>query len=282
MGSISQGVKYMLIATFSFALMNVSVKWLSHLPAHEIILFRSFISLIICVVMIKRKKLSFFGNSKFYLFMRGLTGTIALLLYFITLQNIPIATAVTLQYLSPIFTAIMAIFLLGEKLRPVQWLFFLVSFLGVTMIKGFDERVALMYLVFGLLAAIFSGFAYTFIRKVKDTDDPVVAVFYFPIVSLPIMIVWCCFDWITPQGWEWLILVMVGVFTQLGQYFMAKALVVENAAKVVSMKYIGTIYALSFGYFIFGEKYTWLSFLGILFVASGILLNIFYKQRNTA
>lgn len=276
---LSIGIKYMLIATFSFALMNVSVKLLSDIPTNEIILFRSGVSLLICLYVIRRKRLAYFGNKRFYLFLRGLTGTIALTLYFITLQNIPMASAVTLQYLSPIFTAIIAIFLLGEKMKWMQGLFFLISFVGVCLIKGFDERVALVYFICGLSAAVFSGVAYASIRKVKNTDDPIVVVFYFPLVSLPIMIVWSCFEWQTPQGWEWVILLLIGVFTQIGQYYMAKALIAENAAKVVSMKYVGTVYALIFGYAVFGETYTWLSFLGIFFVASGVILNVFYNTK---
>lgn len=277
---VTQGVKYMLVATFAFALMNVSVKWLAHLPTHEIILFRSVVSLFICLYMIRKKRIPYLGNNRLFLFLRGFTGTIALTLYFYTLQHAPMASAVTLQYLSPIFTAVIAHWFLGEKLRWMQWMFFLLSFIGVCLIKGFDERVAAVYFVTGILSAVFSGVAYASIRKVKNTDDPLVVVLYFPLVSIPIMAVWSLFEWQMPQGWEWLILFMVGIFTQFGQYFMAKALIAENAAKVVSMKYVGTIYALSFGFFLFDEVYSWLALLGIVMVAGGVLMNVFYKNRS--
>ena len=147
---ISKGIIYMLFAIFCFAIMNLIVKMLPHIPAMEIILFRSSVSFVICVVGLKMQKVKGLGTNKKILFLRGLFGGMALFLFFTTIQNIPLASAITLHYLSPIFTAIIAWLILGERLVPLQWLFFLISFIGVTMVKGFDERVDTIYFVMEL------------------------------------------------------------------------------------------------------------------------------------
>lgn len=98
----------------------------------------------------------------------------------------PLASAVTLQFLSPIFTIVLGIFLVKETVRPLQWLFFLIAFLGVVMIQGFDHRVGMLDVSLGIGSAIFSALAYNTIRRLKASEHPLVIVFYFPLVALPI------------------------------------------------------------------------------------------------
>lgn len=270
----------MLISTLAFSLMQLCVKFLVHLPTHELILFRSLISLILSLSILIPKGINPLGNNRKYLLLRGIFGVTALSLFFITLQKIPLASAVTIQYLSPVFTAIIAIFVLGEKMRKIQWLFFAIAFLGVAMLKGFDERVSLIYLVLGLLSAFFAGAAYNCIRLVKDTDHPLVVVLYFPMVATPIMMVLSYYEWVMPMGIDWILLLLLGVFTQIGQVFMTKALQAERANLVSSMKYLGSIYALAYGYFIFDETYGLWSLAGILLILSGVILNVLVKQRK--
>jgi drug/metabolite transporter (DMT)-like permease len=269
----------MLISTFAFSLMQLCVKYLSHLPTHELILFRSLISLILSLAFLLPKGINPLGNNRKFLLLRGVFGVTALSLFFITLQKIPLASAVTIQYLSPIFTAIIAVFVLGERMRKVQWLFFLLAFAGVALMKGFDYRVSLFYLGLGILSAFFAGAAYNCIRLVKDTDHPLVVVLYFPMVATPIMLFLSYFEWITPTGWDWLIILLLGIFTQIGQVFMTKALQAERANLVASLKYLGTIYALVYGYFIFDETYGLISLFGIVLILLGVTLNVFTKHR---
>jgi drug/metabolite transporter (DMT)-like permease len=275
---MSKGIGFMLISTAAFSLMQLCVKFLNHLPTHELILFRSAISLVLSLGYLIPKGINPLGNNRKFLLLRGVFGVTALSLFFITLQKLPLASAVTVQYLSPVFTAIIAIFMLGEKIKKIQWLFFGLAFLGVALLKGFDERIPMLYLGLGVLSAFFAGAAYNCIRMVKDTDHPLVVVFYFPMVATPIMLVLSYFEWITPIGWEWAWILLLGIFTQIGQVFMTKALQAEKANLVASLKYLGSVYALGFGYFIFGETYDWISIVGILLILSGVVLNVLTKN----
>tara|TARA_B100001741_G_C16554711_1_gene601750 strand:+ start:5882 stop:6715 length:834 start_codon:yes stop_codon:yes gene_type:complete len=275
---VKKGVLYMLGSTASFALMQICVKFLPHIPAHELILFRSIISIVLSVAMLQKLAIPLLGNNKKILLMRGVFGTTALLLFFYTLQNIPLASAVTLQYLSPIFTALFAAIFLKEKMQIKQWLYFGISFIGVALIKGFDERISLTFMLIGICSAMLSGMAYTCIRKLKDTEHPVVVVLYFPLVAIPIMSVLSYLNWVTPKSTDWLYLVLMGLFTQIAQILMTRGIQSGIANKMISLKYVGTIYALGIGYILFGESYGILSLLGIAMVIFGVVLNLWKKR----
>jgi drug/metabolite transporter (DMT)-like permease len=264
----------MLLSTFAFSLMQLCVKYLSHIPTPELILFRSVISLVLSLTFLLQNGISPLGNDRKGLFMRGFFGMMALTLFFVTLQNMPMATAVTLQYLSPIFTSVIAVFFLKERIRNFQWAFYVLALVGVLLIRGFDQRVTLTYLLAGIGSAIFAGVAYNFIRRARDTDHPVVVVLYFPLVAIPVMAVASWFMWVTPSPKDWPIILLLGIFTQIGQVFMTKALQAEKANIVTSLKYLGAVYALLYGYFLFGESYGFVALFGFGLVLAGVMGNV--------
>ncbi len=267
----------MILAGVFFALMNVSVKFLPNIPAIEIILFRSIFSLIFSYAFLKQQGVYVFGNNKKLLVVRGTVGSIGLITFFYTLQNIPLASAVTIQYLSPIFTTILGIFLVKEKVKPIQFLFFGMAFAGVLVVQGFDTRVDLLFAGIGVTSALFSGLAYNVIRKLKNSEHPLVIIFYFPLVTLPIATVISIFNWVTPVGWDWALLLWIGICTQAAQYFMTVAYQNANVSKVSSLTYLGMVYALIFGFVFFDETFTLGSYAGMGLVLLGILLNMRVK-----
>jgi drug/metabolite transporter (DMT)-like permease len=278
--AISQGLRYMLAATFLFALMNLCVKQLSHIPAIEAIFFRSLISLVISYYFLKKQKVPVMGKNRKWLFLRGLTGGVALVMYFTTLQNMPLASAQTIQYLSPVFTAFFGVLIVKEKVSGWQMLFLLLSLSGVFLIEGFDTRVSPFYTALGVGAGIFAGLAYTCIRKINTAEHPLVIIFYFPLVVTPVAAVWSAVEWVQPQGWDWLLLLLIGILTQAAQYCMTRAYQLETLAKVAPLNYIGIIYALSFGYLFFGETFNLWSLAGMGLVLLGVILNIRFKQEK--
>ena len=275
---ISRGVLLMLGASFLFSVMNLLVKFISHIPATEIILFRSVISLVLCLVILKRKKIHIWGNNRKILILRGLSGATALITLFMLLQTIPLASATVLHYLSPIFTAIVTFIILHEKLYKIQWLFFLMCFAGILMIKGFDPRVSTFDLLLGIFSAFCSALAYTCIRVMKNSEHPLVIVLYFPLVTLPIVTVFSLFNWVTPVGTDWIVLIGVGLLTQFAQTMMTQSYQAEEAAKVASINYFGIIYALSFGLIFFNERFSFWVMIGIFLVISGVVLNVGFKR----
>jgi drug/metabolite transporter (DMT)-like permease len=280
-GLINSAIGNMLFATFAFSVMNVFVKQLDRIPAMETVFFRCLVSSSICFVGIGRARVDWKGNNHLLLIARGAFGTLALFTFFITVHNIPLATAVTIAYLSPIFTTLIGVFALGEKVRPKQWLFYAIAFAGVLIIKGFDSSVPMLYLFTGLVSAVGSGFAYNLVRRLKEREHPVVVVLHFQLVGVVAGFVFTLFNWVTPaNAWEWFCLLMCGLLTQIGQTCLTKSLQSERVAHVSILNYTGSIYALAFGIFIFGEHYPGQTILGIALVVLGLVLSVMYGKQK--
>ncbi|MBT32928.1 MAG: EamA family transporter [Thalassobius sp.] len=269
----------MMLATFLFAVMNVCVKFVSHIPSVQIVFVRSIISLILSLYFLKKAKVNIWGNNKKILLLRGVFGASALVMYFTTLHHMPLASAIIIQYTSPIFTAILTFLLLKEQVIKWQWLCFLISFVGILMIKNFDARIETVDLLMGVGAAVFSALAYTCIRVLKQSEHPLVIVLYFPLVTMPVTGVFSLTNWVVPQLSDWLFLIGIGILTQMAQLLMTKAFQAEAASRVASVNYTGVVYALSFGMLFFNEYFNWMVLVGMLTVIAGVILNLIVSNK---
>lgn len=270
----------MFLSTLSFALANVLVKGLTDIPAMEIVFFRCLVASVFCIIGLRRAGADWRGTNRRLLFARGFFGTTALYLFFVTLQNIPLATAMTIQYLSPIFTSAIAVFLLNESVRRLQWLFYAIAFGGVLLIEQFDPGVSPFYLGIGIFSAVCSGVAYNLVRQMREREHPLTVVLHFQLVGVAVGGVSLLFDWKTPNGQDWLFLFLIGVFSQLGQIFLTNALQRERAAGVAIINYTGLIYAIFFGTVLFGEQILPTTLFGMAMVVIGVLLSIYFGKRR--
>lgn len=256
--------------------------------AHELVFFRSVVSFSISAYFVKKRNLPFLGNNKKWLFIRGFSGITALTIFFFTLQNLPLAISLVIQYLSPIFTVILTVIVLKERVLKVQWLFIISAFSGVVVIGVnnllYDGELELntTWLLLGVMASFFAGIAYLAIVKLKTTDSPVTIVMYFPMLALPLMGVWCMFDFVMPRGWEWLILLLIGIFTQIAQVLMTKALHAADTAKIVPFKYLGAIYGLLVGWFIFDERLNTVLLIGVTLIVVSVVANGVFQYKSKA
>lgn len=269
----------MFLSTLAFALANVFVKQVSHIPAMEVVFFRCALATVLCFAGLYRAKADWKGSNRKLLLLRGLFGTSALFFFFTTLQNIPLASAMTIQYLSPIFTSIIAIFVLKEGVKRLQWLFYAIAFSGVLLIERFDARVSLFYLCLGVFSAFCSGVAYNLVRGLRGKEHPLTVVLHFQLVGAVLGLFSLFFDWRTPAGWDWLYLALIGVFSQLGQIFLTNALQRERVAGVAIVNYTGLVYGLLIGSFVFLEPQSAESLSGMLLVVFGVLLSVVYSRR---
>ncbi len=278
---MTYGVRMMIWAGLTFAMMNVAVKLLPSIPSSEIVFFRAMVSLILSAYFVRRKRIPFFGSNKKVLLLRGFFGTTALMLFFYTIHVLPLASAMVIHYLSPIFTALIAHFFLKERLRFSQVFFFIVSFAGIVIMKGFDERLDWLDVAAGVGAALLSGAAYNCIRKLKFSEDSQVIILYFPMVAFPITLAYTLLGpgWITPNMQELGLLILIGVLTQIAQYFLTRAYQSEMANKVAAVSNLGVIYALAIGYFLFSETYSKLTIVGMLMVVAGVIFNVMFKSK---
>ena len=281
----------MLLSTLLFAGMNACVKQHHHLPAMEVVFFRSLFSVVASYALLRRAGVAPFGHNHRLLISRGCTGALSLMCYFASLQHLPLATAVTVQYLAPVFTAVLGIWLVGEAVRPWQWLFLGLSLAGVLLVQqggpvpagaGGWAGAGAFYLGLGVLSALVSGFSYNAIRQLRGREHPLVIVFYFPLISLPLAAAACLFSWRTPQGADWGWLLACGVFTQAAQVAMTRAYQLERLSRVAPLSYLGLFYALGTGYLLFGEVYGPLAYGGMGLVLLGVALNAWFTARVDA
>lgn len=204
-----------------------------------------------------------------------------MLLFFMSTKYLPIGTAVSLRYLGPIFASIFAIFFLKEKIKSVQWLFFLLAFAGVVILKGFDLELNMLGLVLVLCSAIFVGLVYVILSKIGKSEHPVVVVNYFMAVSVLVGGLLSISNWVNPaNNLEWCLLLSLGVFGYFGQVFMTKAFqIAASTSQIAPLKYLETIFTLLLGVAIFSEVYTIWSLLGISMIIIGLVLNAKFKER---
>lgn len=264
----------MVYSVAAFALMNLTVKYLDRFPATELVFFRSVVSLALSLGLLWKKRIPIWGVNKKFLLMRGVFGVTALTLFFYTLQRMPLSSAVLIQYLSPLFTAFFAQYFLKEKMTPLQWGYFFLAFLGVAIVKGFDPTISTTLLIAGVMSAVFSGLAYNAVRVLRHTDHPVVVVLYFPLVATPVMGIITWFNWVQPEGWDWLLMLLMGIFTQIGQLNMTKSYQSAQLGQVAGIKYLGLFFALGFDLVLFGIVPNWMSLLGMAVTILAVLLNL--------
>ncbi len=271
--------RYLLTATIYFTLMNVCVKYLPHIPPFELIFFRALISLVTTYIMMRQLALAPWGNRKSLLILRGLAGTVGLTAYYYTLQAMPLASAITIQRLSPLFVILVAGWLLKERAHPLQWLFLMIAFMGVLLIKGFDTRVTFFALSIGVLGSMSGACAYTVIRKLRGIDHPLVIIFYFSLVTIPLIgpIAWVL--WVPPQGWEWLLILAMGLLTHMAQFDMTRALQAERAANIVHVTYLSPVFGLIIGFFLFQESFGLPALVGIFVVVVAVSMGGLYVRR---
>ena len=295
-----KGIVFIILSGICFLIVNFFVKlfgpngssvWLNlnvqEIPAHELVLARSLVSFALSSIIIKYRGYPFFGVNKKWLFIRGLSGTIALTIFFMTLQHLPFAIAAVILYLAPIFTMFFTMLLIGDRIFKIQWLFVTLAFFGVALISledilGTNNSLSIDYfwLGWGVLSASISGVAYTSIVKLKETDHPINIVLYFPMVSIPFMMLWCMFDYVHPIGIEWLFLLIIGLFTQFAQILLTKALHFGHASVIIPFQYLGIVYALLIGFFIFDERLHLVAYIGVFLILCGVLLNTLYRHLN--
>lgn len=274
-----KAVFFMVLSTMSFAIMNLLVKYLEDIPAYQLVFFRSIVSLIICISYLRYRGINPLGNQRKALMARGLVGTISMTLFFLSIKYIPLGSAVSIRYLSPIFAVFMAILFLGERVRKLQWFFYAIAFSGLVILKGFEVQVNNFGFLLAVGAAFFSGMVYVIVRKIGTSDHPVVVVGYFMFFATVIGGLLSITVWKTPNNMELAVLASLGLFGFFGQLFMTKALQLEDASKITPMKYLEAVFVLIIGFIWLGETYSLLGLVGIIMIIVGMTLNVVVKKK---
>ncbi|EGR7967008.1 DMT family transporter [Vibrio vulnificus] len=277
------GVRYMILSALGFALMSASVKYVSvhGIPLFEIVAARALVSLIISYLDVKRKGISVWGNNKRWLFARGAVGTMALMCVYYAVTALPLAEATILQYVHPVFTALLAVLFLKERVQPATLACIVLCLLGVfTMVyPSFDAsgvgELPMLSVGIALLGAFGSSIAYVIVRKLSRTEDSSVIIFYFPLVALPVSAMLIGDDFVVPDVALILVLILVGIFTQIGQFGLTKAMQTQTAGNASAYSYVQIVFSALLGVVLFNEVPSIWTLLGGSLIVIGALINVF-------
>ena len=285
---INKGVQYMLIASFTFAIMGAFAKLASaHMPSLEVVFFRNVAGVILIGLAILKQPLQNKGGKPFLLFFRGFMGFSALLAFFYNIAHIPLGDAMTFSKTSPIFTAIFAWMFLNEKLSIKAWGAVGIGFVGIVLITqptglGFSK-----YDLLGIFSGVGAALAYTSIRELKDYYDtraivlsfmgigtlgPIILFLISPYLDFP-ELDFMLGTFVMPEGIVWFYVLGMGILATISQVLMTKAYGETKAGIVGAVSYSNIVFSIAVGMLLGDDLPSFITFCGIaLIILAGLMV----------
>ncbi|MEX1316580.1 MAG: DMT family transporter [Synechococcaceae cyanobacterium] len=276
----------MLLSALSFSLMGICVKQVgSRIPAAEVVLARALVSLALSWWLLRRAGISPWGQRRGLLIWRGAIGSVALLCVYVALSELPLASATVLQYLYPTFTALLAWLLLGERVGRQVLVAVALGWAGVLLVAQPGQLFAATAaattaalppgaVLVAVGGALGTAVAYVSVRTLAASEHPLVIVFYFPLVAVPLSLPLVLLNPVLPTPVELLWLLGVGLFTQLGQVSLTRGLVGLPAAQATAISYAQVGFAGLWGWLIFGEVVDGWTVAGAALVLAATLISL--------
>jgi len=283
---------WMLFAAFSFSLMGVGVKLASELyTTGEIVFYRCLTGVIIMWIVLARARVPIRTPYMVMHIKRSVFGTTALLLWFTSISLLPLATAMTLNYMSPVWIALIlgaGAALAGKGAMTDRKLVgaILLSFAGVVfLLQPSVGKEQLTGGLIGLISGVFTALAYVEVRQLGQIGEPEGRiVFYFSLVGAIVGLAWMLYAGPTPHTWRgvWLLLA-IGILATLGQASMTRAYKRGNTLLTANLQYAGIVFSSLWGMMVWSDRLNWISWLGMaLIVASGIGTTLARARETTA
>ena len=268
----------MLVAGALFATMGVFAKLLAgQFTGAELSLYRSLVGLIAvgAFVVWKRQSLATpFWKGHFW---RGLTGTISLIAYFYAITKLPLASAITLNYTSPLWLTLLSTILLGERFKPRLVLAIALGFAGAALLlrptfSGANAHAGFI----GLASGFFAACAYVNVKKLGDAGETAWrVVFYFAVAGTVGSVLTQGVverEFHPVNGGNIALLLGLGVAATFAQLAMTRAYHRGNTLVVGAFAYSTVIFASLAGIFIFDERLPPVAWVGMaIIIASGLL-----------
>ncbi|MGO4153991.1 DMT family transporter [Cupriavidus sp. YAF13] len=270
---------WMLFAAFAFSLMGVGVKLASEIYATgEIVFYRSLIGVIIMWTVLASSGTSVRTPHMAMHIKRSLFGVTALLLWFTSITMLPLATAMTLNYMSPVWIALIlgagaALTGTGGADRKLIGAI-LMSFGGVIcLLQPSVGHNQLTGGLIGLISGMFTALAYVEVRQLGQLGEPEGRiVFYFSAVGMVVGLAWMLYTGPSTHTWRGAgLLLAIGILATLGQTAMTRAYKRGNTLLTANLQYAGIVFSSLWGMIVWRDQLNWLSWVGMaLIIASGI------------
>ncbi len=264
----------MILASLLFATMGVCVKLASaYYPAGEIVFYRGLVGAVLLFGITRFQNGTLRTPVPAMHFWRSLSGVTALSLWFYSFAKLPLATAVTLNYMSSVW---MALFLIGgavmlDKARVDGRLVatVLLGFVGVGLIlRPTIEQDQLWHGLIGLLSGVLAATAYLQVTALGRMGEPEYRiVFYFSLggtAAGALSMLWTGMHAHTLEGFA--LLVAVGVLASVAQLLMTRAYATGKTLVNASLQYLGIVFSFVYGVFLFDDPVTWMALAGMLLI----------------
>lgn len=283
-----KGIIAIVIAALGFALMSVCVKFASSdIPSTQKVLFRNGVSVFISLGMVIKYRSSYYGKAKHQplLIMRSLFGTIGMLLFFYSIDHLPLGDANMLNKLSTFFLLIFSAIFLKEKMKPYQIIVIGIAFVGTLFIIKPTLNVEIVPYLTSIFAAMTAGAAYTVLRALGKKEAYYTIVLYFStfsVVSITLLMLIFdgpLFNFVAMDLSDVIYLILGGVFATVGQFGTTIAYKLAPAKDISIFNYTNVIFASMLGMIVFNQFPDIYSLVGyvIIFSAAYFMYN---KQKK--
>ena len=266
----------MFISVCAFSVMDVIVKWSEDYPVGQVLFFRGLCGMIPILFLIPKDRYFDFykTNRPFLHFKRCIAGLIAIVAIFIALRKLPLATVVSITFAAPIFTTILSIFFLNEKVGLYRWMAVIVGFVGIIVISEPGYSSLNIYYLYPIIFCLGLSYVAIAIRKLSSTE-PVWLIGLFFSISIFILSIFSIFTegWILPSFKDLFLLSMVGILGGLANLWLTQSYKFSEVSLVTPLKYLALVFAIIFGYLFWGEIPTIKTLIGsALVIFSSIII----------
>lgn len=280
LNTIDKGVLFMLLSALIGALNGAVAKYLSQsMDPIEIVFYRNLIGVLIVLYSFKKFSVSIDTSKLHLLFLRGVFGALAMVLFFYTIATIPLGEAVVLNKTSPFFVTILAYYLMKESITLRIFFALIIGFIGIIFImKPFGVEISIEH-IFGVLGGFFAACAYATIKKIKDIYDARVIMLSFMTVGVLIPLGLFLFTpyvhfKIHTDIFIWVLIIFMAIISTASQWFLTRAYSISRASIIGVVSYSNIPFAIGFGVILGDSLPDLYTFLGIvLIVIGGILVS---------
>ena len=265
----------MFLSVCAFSIMDLIVKWSDNYPLGQVIFFRGFFGIVLYYFVIPKERIRDFYFTKRPLlhFSRCFFGLAALLSIFTALRNLPLATVVSISFAAPIFTTIFSIFFLSERVGYFRWLAVFVGFIGILIISEPGFSSLNVYYIFPVIFVLGMSYVAISIRQLSSTEPVwLISLFFSAAITIAGLLT-LPFGWIMPSFYDLTLLSMIGFFGGVANLWLSQSYKFSEVSLVTPLKYLALVFAIVFGYLIWGEVPSGKTLIGaILVIASSIII----------
>ena len=265
----------MFLSVCAFSIMDLIVKWSDDYPLGQVIFFRGFFGIVLYYFVIPKERIRDFYYTKRPLlhFSRCFFGLAALLSIFTALRNLPLATVVSISFAAPIFTTIFSIFFLSERVGYFRWLAVFIGFIGILIISEPGFSSLNVYYIFPVIFVLGMSYVAISIRQLSSTEPVwLISLFFSAAITIAGLLT-LPFGWIMPSFYDLTLLSMIGFFGGVANLWLSQSYKFSEVSLVTPLKYLALVFAIIFGYLIWGEIPSGKTLIGaILVIASSIII----------